>query len=39
MDGRRWIVVGAAWGALGVTAGAFAAHGLEAHLDDEALGW
>lgn len=34
-----WIRIGALWGFLGVSAGAFGAHGLEGRVDAEELAW
>jgi len=36
---KLWISIAAGSGALGVIMGAFAAHGLEARVDEKALGW
>ena len=34
-----WIRIGALWGFLAVSAGAFGAHGLEGRVDAQALAW
>ncbi len=36
---QNWIVIGAAWGFLGVALGAFGAHGLKDIASPEQLGW